>query len=45
MTGRTYQEIAEDLVASRIKHNVPGIRNVQEQVNNLIRRWGPEVKT
>jgi hypothetical protein len=41
---RSYREIAEDLVRCRIKHNLPGIRDVEEQLENLKKRWGPEEK-
>jgi flagellin-specific chaperone FliS len=39
---RTYREIAEELVAIRIRLNLEGIRNVEEQIENLKKRWGPE---
>ena len=39
---RTYLEIAEDLVRCRIKYNLPGIMDVEEQLFNLEKRWGKE---
>jgi len=40
--NRKYREIAKDLVRCRIKYNLPGIRDFDEQLRNLEERWGPE---
>ena len=46
---RTYREIAEDLVRTRIKHGLLKIKRevttkkaIKIQHDNLIERWGPE---
>ena len=47
--SRTYQEIAEDLVRTRIRHGLLKLkreaaiqRAIELQHRNLIERWGPD---